>query len=58
MRKSITRPVTLEKQIPQETEHEKTVCDEQTKEIEDKLLELYVKGTLSVQGRISVGIYG
>lgn len=41
---------TLEKQIPQETEHEKTVCDEQTKEIEDKLLELYVKALYLYKG--------
>ena len=40
----------LEKQIPQETEHEKTVCDEQTKEIEDKLLELYVKALYLYKG--------
>lgn len=40
----------LEKQIPQETEHIETVCDEQTKEIEDKLLELYVKALYLYKG--------
>ena len=40
----------LEKQIPQETEHAETVCDEQTKGIEDKLLDLYVKALYLYKG--------
>ena len=40
----------LEKQIPQETEHAETVRDEQTKGIEDKLLDLYVKALYLYKG--------
>lgn len=36
----------LEKQMPQEPESAETVCDERIKEIEDNMLELYVKALM------------
>lgn len=42
----------LEKQMPQEPESAETVCDEQTKEIEDRLLELYVKALYTSYGKV------
>ena len=43
----------LEKQMQQEPESAETVCDEQTKEIEDRLLELYVKALYLYKGEFA-----
>lgn len=40
----------LEKQMPQESESAETVCDERIKEIEDNMLELYVKALYLYKG--------
>ena len=40
----------LEKQMPQEPESAETVCDERIKEIEDNMLELYVKALYLYKG--------
>lgn len=48
----------LEKQMPQEPESAETVCDEQTKEIEDRLLELYVKALYLYKGEFLAAYTG
>ena len=48
----------LEKQMQQEPESAETVCDEQTKEIEDRLLELYVKALYLYKGEFLAAYTG
>lgn len=47
----------LEKQMPQEPESAETVCDERIKEIEDNMLELYVKALYLYKGLEKLGVY-
>lgn len=48
----------LEKQMPQEPESAETVCDERIKEIEDNMLELYVKALYLYKGEFLVAYTG
>lgn len=48
----------LEKQMPQESESAETVCDERIKEIEDNMLELYVKALYLYKGEFLVAYTG
>ena len=48
----------LEKQMPQEPESAETVCDERIKEIEDNMLELYVKALYLYKGEFLAAYTG
>lgn len=48
----------LEKQMPQEPESVETVCDERIKEIEDNMLELYVKALYLYKGEFLAAYTG
>ena len=48
----------LEKQMPQEPESAETVCDERIKEIEDNMLELYIKALYLYKGEFLAAYTG